>query len=506
MKKTRIVLKLILPFVVGLLIVAIISIGGMYYLQKQFINKQALNTFHQVSSVLSNAIEKDTKLFEELITLIKKDPSTLMNYQNRDRDKLFLYLSKTYNSLNENYNISHFYIHDVNKSNFVRIHNRNAHSDIIKRNTLDKAAENNVLSSGIEFGIYHNFTLRVVSPWSENGNLIGFIEIGKDLENFTRQLSSALNADIIFTVNKNIVSEKDMKIWKEKLLKNNYHDSLRNYQIIDSTIQKLSPKLKELLNSNNNTENVEIKNFENKYHVNSEQFYDINNKEVGKLYVLVDTTTELGSLLKLILKISIVIVIISMLMAFYYSKYIKRIENRLNNAQAKIHELSITDGLTSLHNKRFFNENVPTQISRAIRNQKIISFLILDADNFKKYNDNYGHLQGDIALQKIALTIEENFKRINDTCYRVGGEEFAIVYENIDEKEGLVMAEQLCKKIQELNIDHLYNNDFKVLTVSIGVCTVLANKNTSLSELYKKADKALYKSKENGRNRVTLYS
>ena len=195
-----------------------------------------------------------------------------------------------------------------------------------------------------------------------------------------------------------------------------------------------------------------------------------------------------------------------LLLIVYYAKYIKKTENKLNIAYKKLHEISITDALTSLYNKKYYIENAPLQIKRAFRNSLYISFIMIDADNFKNYNDKYGHLMGDEVLKNIAKCMNSVFQRANDYSYRIGGEEFAVITEHEEFHNGYDMAQKLCNSIENLNIEHLNNSTFNKVTISIGICTVKVDENTNLIDLYAKADSALYLSKNNGRNRVTIYN
>jgi len=505
MIKFKIVLKIIIPFIVGLLLIASASMGGIYYLQSKHIDTQAKEKLLNVSKTLSAAINDDVKLFNGLIELLHKDKNVVNLIKNRSRDELFLYLSKIYINFKGRYDITHLSIHNTNKTNFLRLHNSSKHSDIINRKTLNNSYSTHLPSYGIEFGVSHTLILRVVYPLFNAGKLVGFMELGKEVDKFTPKLAKNLNADIIFTINKSMISNKNFEEWREKIANNRAYDELKDFYIVDSTIDTISPTLKKVLDNKGNVSGINIKNNSQNYHINSEPFYDVSANEVGKLYVLLDINNQLQLLNYLILKIAIFIVLIIVLLIYYYYKYIKKTESELNLAHEKIHALSITDGLTLLYNKRFFSDNVPTQIRRAARNSKYITLLLLDADNFKKYNDNYGHVEGDIVLQSIASTMKEVFKRGNDACYRVGGEEFVVVFEHDNVDNSTILAQKLCTSIEALNIEHLYNSTFNKITVSIGICTILAEPNTKLNTLYKNADKALYISKDSGRNKVTLY-
>lgn len=279
-----------------------------------------------------------------------------------------------------------------------------------------------------------------------------------------------------------------------------------NHYIIASTIEKVDHELQIALDKNVVHENHEyVENKDSRYFIHSSPFYDINTNEVGSFHILIDISGEYEFLSELLINVTIVILVLLSFMIMYYFKFLQKIEKKLNDAYKEIELISITDVLTNLNNKRYYLENAPKQINTCSRCNAYISFILLDVDNFKQYNDNYGHLQGDVVLQEISLSIKDVFQRTSDCCYRVGGEEFLIVSESEDENNGYKMAEKLREAIIDLNIEHKYNISLTDLTVSIGVCTQKTDKTTKIEELYNSADIALYKSKENGRNQVTLF-
>ena len=174
----------------------------------------------------------------------------------------------------------------------------------------------------------------------------------------------------------------------------------------------------------------------------------------------------------------------------------------------RIYELSITDGLTSLFNRRHFNDIAKSIIDKTIRNNNVFAFLLLDVDNFKKYNDTYGHQEGDNVLISIATSLKKSFKRSNDIIFRLGGEEFGVLISAKTQDDILKLAEEARKDIQDLKIEHSKNEPSLVITASFGIAIINdKNSNTQdLDHIYKKADDCLYEAKENGRNRVeTIY-
>ena len=150
--------------------------------------------------------------------------------------------------------------------------------------------------------------------------------------------------------------------------------------------------------------------------------------------------------------------------------------------------------------------NFQRLINQARRDKKIFCLLSLDVDNFKLYNDTYGHQDGDSVLFNIANILNENMKRPNDVAFRMGGEEFSAIYTVDEEKNVFDVAEKIRKLVEEQKIEHKKNSVSEYVTASFGVTFVDFEKNVNGQKdkdiLYKFADDLLYKAKESGKNRV----
>jgi diguanylate cyclase (GGDEF)-like protein len=158
------------------------------------------------------------------------------------------------------------------------------------------------------------------------------------------------------------------------------------------------------------------------------------------------------------------------------------------------------DALTGIHNRRFFDENMKRTISSLSRSGGLLSMLMIDIDFFKRYNDTYGHLEGDKCLKIVAETLSKCVTRTDDFVVRYGGEEFAIVLPNTDEHGARLIAEKALDNIRKRNITHEQNDAADCLTISIGATTGKVMHTHNAEDFVKKADEMLYKSKQNGRN------
>jgi len=168
-----------------------------------------------------------------------------------------------------------------------------------------------------------------------------------------------------------------------------------------------------------------------------------------------------------------------------------------------IERIGLIDPLTRVANRRGFETRFDAEWGRSIREQSPISFMIMDIDKFKVYNDTYGHQQGDIALKTFAETASNALGRANDFIARWGGEEFVILLSNTDMEGAEEVAENVRKAVED-SIIYTEDEDVTRVTVSIGVNSVVPTAETSTADFIKAADKALYDAKENGRNRVVL--
>lgn len=166
-----------------------------------------------------------------------------------------------------------------------------------------------------------------------------------------------------------------------------------------------------------------------------------------------------------------------------------------------LNKLSSLDGLTGIANRRFLDENLSRHWRHSIREHKAISFIMIDIDFFKLYNDTYGHLEGDNCLKSLAATFTGSLKRPGDFVARYGGEEFAVVLPETDESGLCYILDKLWKATQGLKIPHEKSNVSEFVTISQGGVSTLPSQDSSLEAFISRSDQLLYNSKEKGRNR-----
>jgi two-component system chemotaxis family response regulator WspR len=183
-------------------------------------------------------------------------------------------------------------------------------------------------------------------------------------------------------------------------------------------------------------------------------------------------------------------------------RFLRESQKNLADANIELQKLAALDGLTGIANRRRFDEYMAVEWQRGQRERQPLSLLLCDVDFFKIYNDSFGHLSGDLCLKKTAAVLTEHLKRPADLAARYGGEEFAIVLPDTMLEGALKLANSCVQHLEKLAIESPQAAPFGVVTMSIGVASVVPSPHSSIEQLIESADRALYAAKKAGRNRV----
>ncbi|NOQ34957.1 MAG: diguanylate cyclase [Methylococcaceae bacterium] len=181
-----------------------------------------------------------------------------------------------------------------------------------------------------------------------------------------------------------------------------------------------------------------------------------------------------------------------------------RLKNHLELKHQRdfLEHLSYHDGLTGIYNRTRFDAYIQDEWRRAIRSQSTLSLIMIDIDNFKQFNDHYGHVDGDDCLKQVAKAIDISLDRVTDLVARYGGEEFSCVLPSTDLEGAVLLAEKIRYNVNALNIAHEKSLVDDFVSISLGVANINPTSTGILSNLIKQADSRLYKAKHGGRNQV----
>ena len=225
-----------------------------------------------------------------------------------------------------------------------------------------------------------------------------------------------------------------------------------------------------------------------------QNFYDIYNNIV----------IILGSILIISIILLIIIAIYSVRSIEEDKVKLELTAKKLTHVNTELKNVSYTDSLTKLHNRNYFNLIYDKELKRAKRDRTYITFMMLDMDYFKQYNDVYGHVEGDKALSITAKVLKETLKRPSDFLFRLGGEEFGVLLTQTDEVNSARLAQNICNAVRDRKIENKKSDIDKYLTISIGLVCCIADNALHDEILISRANEMLYKAKNNGRNRYEI--
>ncbi|KFJ90665.1 Phytochrome-like protein cph2 [Pseudomonas oleovorans subsp. oleovorans] len=182
----------------------------------------------------------------------------------------------------------------------------------------------------------------------------------------------------------------------------------------------------------------------------------------------------------------------------------KKTEEQLLTLQKQLEEYSYKDGLTGVANRRMFDMVLATEWANAQRSQQPLSLILLDIDHFKQYNDHYGHVQGDDCLKSVGQALSRAVKRPRDFVGRFGGEEFVLVLPETDEAAARHIAERCRQQVRQQRIAHARSAVSSLLTISLGVGTIVPGAHDRSQDFLSAVDKLLYQAKQRGRDRLEV--
>ena len=185
---------------------------------------------------------------------------------------------------------------------------------------------------------------------------------------------------------------------------------------------------------------------------------------------------------------------------------LSKTNDKLKQANEKLRKISLIDGLTGIYNRRYFDETLDKEWRRLCRVSRPISLMMIDIDFFKAYNDINGHQMGDQCLKTVAEHIRALIKRGADFVARYGGEEFAAVLPETKIEGAGVLGQKICEAVEGSHLPHAATPISEHVTVSIGLASMIPEKETLSDELIACADKALYRAKAEGRNRLCIFT
>ncbi|MDM8566150.1 methyl-accepting chemotaxis protein [Candidatus Halobeggiatoa sp. HSG11] len=426
-------------FSATLLVLLITSIVIIYWQQHSHVNQKIVNHTKKVQQLFKMKLDEEAKVLEGQIDLLQLNSDLQNNYKTRNREALLKHAISFFKTMNEKHQVTHFYFIDLDKVCFLRVHNPKRHGDSIPRFTLADAVKDKAPTYGIELGKFGTFTLRFVYPWYVDEKLVGYIELGKEIEDITVAIKNILNVELLFMINKTFLNRGTWEEGLKMMERDGNWDLFSDIVVIDKTIPAISSEIKQFIEETHLYSDTNIKfTFNNKKHNSMvTPLIDAGKRELGNIIVLVDISEHEAVLQTLlIVLITISVIIGTGLLRFFYI-FIKNIEDKLAKANNE---------LTSVADKAI---RINQALDRATTN-----ILITDSDyNIIYFNESAQHL-----FTKYEATIQKQIAHFDAS--QILGSKFALYHiDNTDDKlhilKNLKKSHHARISIAEITLDHI---------------------------------------------------
>jgi len=480
-----------------------IGIAALHMHERDMIESEVNRAQTLVEKMYREDIGHNAQTLDVAMEVIGHDAALREALARRDRVALLQRSAPLFTELRRKFGITHFYFSGPDRVNLLRVHQPDRHGDVIARFTTLEAERTGTTVYGVELGPLGTFTLRLVTPWYEGERLIGYVELGMEIDHVLETVQKFAGVPVFVLVFKKYLKREDWEGGMRMLGRtpewNRFPDAVLSSQAAEAMPAALAARLAGGLPAR--TAVVETPQARAVYRAAFLPLIDAGGRDVGRMVALVDVSAPLASSRRMLYLGDGVGALISGLLLGFFYWLVGRVGQRIERDENELQRLAEHDGLTGLYNHRAFYALLADELARAQRFSRSASLLMLDIDHFKCVNDTHGHLAGDAVLKGLSGLLGRQARAIDRVC-RYGGEEITVILPETDLDAAANMAERMRAAVEAQAFDA--NSERIRITVSIGVASWPAQAD-SAQTLVAGADAALYAAKAGGRNRISRY-
>ena len=328
----RIKLVILVPLAITLFSLLAVSVFSIFWAQRINIDENVRSHVAGVHQLFEGMLDEEAKLMNNIIDFYAKDKNLQNAFYKKDRDELLLSAMPLFKDIRSKYQITHFYFLTVDKTCFLRVHNPSRHSDVIQRLTTDQAVRKKAHAHGIELGPFGTFTLRAVHPWLIDGELVGYIELGRELGYITPELKRIFGTELLFAINKSYLKRDK---WEEGLKmtdRTGDWEQFPGHVISDRTLADVPIKISEHLRHTHHGDEeffFKVSAGNRNYRGGFAPLLDAGNRNIGDIIVLKDFTKEEKALQKVAVLLVMICIIFGGILFGSFYLYIDQVQDRL---------------------------------------------------------------------------------------------------------------------------------------------------------------------------------
>lgn len=448
-------------------------------------------------------IDHNARMLNAVMDVIQRDAALRSALAHRDRAALLRLASPINETLRRNFGVTHFYFSDPDRVNILRVHKPERYGDVIDRITTLEAERTGTTSYGVELGPLGTFTLRLVTPWYEKGRLLGYVELGMEIDQVLRSVQTFTGMPVFVLISKQSLKREDWEAGMRMLGRAPTWERFPDVVLNSQTMETMPAELAAQLADRAPAEALELHQGKVVYQAVFIPLTDASGRTVGRMVALVDVSKSLAALREEVLNGATIGTLFAALLVGFFYQLVRRVGRRIERDEEVLQRLATHDGLTGLCNHRMFYVLLDEELLRAQRFHHPVSLLMLDIDHFKTVNDTHGHQAGDAILVALSELMNRGARTVDRVC-RYGGEEISIILPETDVAAATVIAERLRVSVEAQAFDIKTGTPLHI-TVSIGLAAWPTHANTA-SALVAAADTAMYGAKTSGRNRVVVHA
>ncbi|MBF0561306.1 MAG: diguanylate cyclase [Alphaproteobacteria bacterium] len=496
--------KHIIELFIGVLVVLLGTVyGGLFWLLERHVDEDNYQLIHRLGNMWTIALDNESLAMKTGLHVITQSESLQTLFMSGDREGLLRQAIPIYNGLVKNCDIGQFNFIDRNLAVFLRVDDPSRHGDPITHPTLHKAVDTKDVAWGLELDTSGDLVLRVVMPWLRGQEILGYLELGENIEHLLPDMRTLVGGDLGLLVCKDRVPSTYVTHYPNVLAyhgkslliaaTDHYHDELENGGMSHEPCPSRHVKILK------NRDGASIM-------MAGVPVADANGLGFSELRQTIDVSDMVNRNNRMLFLVFLVGVILAVTGSLVFVFLLGKVEGWMVKAERdklRMRDESLRDGLTNLYNRRAFTEALGREAEAQAFDPREVSILMTDVDHFKKVNDTYGHPVGDAVLRAIAANLG-TATRPSDFVARYGGEEFVVLMPKTGIASAVVVAERIRQTIAATPID-IGAGRVLTVTISIGAATV-PPRSPELSTLVDLADKALYAAKQKGRNRVEVFA
>jgi len=446
--KSRILIPLAVVFVFLLM-----AFAYVIYLQKHTHAKlEYENSLRAMGPAMEIIQEEHADRLATALAVLRQDEQLLAGLRRRDRELLLRSAVPVYNQLKARYGISHWCFLDADRVTILSVDDPAHSGQVSQHRTLERARDTGKLAFGVELARSGALTLRVVMPWWDNGELIGYTELGEDLNSVATDLGRLFGVQGHLLLYKRYLRRED---WEARTPRNEQSDAWDRFPSVVVASQAktalpaaLTPHISRVTHDVP-TGTTEINVGGRTYIAGFVPFKDVLEREIGQLALVRDITFHNHHTNQAVLiTVGMAGALAAILFGLFYI-ITKRVEGKLGAARRDLIEQSkawealqeqhirelehqaLYDRLTDLPNRALLQDRLAHEIAAAHRNQTSVALIVLDVSRLKEINDTLGHKTGDLVLQRVAHRLRTRVRK-SDTVARIGGDEFAVLLPTVD--------------------------------------------------------------------------